>query len=186
MIGRSLCYRMAASAPLLASLISNDQSLKLGFVKRCFIDSWSVLIMNHAVHKGVPTQGLIFPDPSILDNYSGPASSLWGLRSLVLFNTLDTKKAFFESEIEPYEVEKSNFSLELGKVGIRLEGQNDQVVVRRTLLCEKNEYMNIGRLGLLARKVKNTLLFRINRSNLPRDNLTSSSCSKTKPFGLSD
>lgn len=85
--GRSICYRFASSAPLLANAIveggiQKETALNVNF------HLWRYFVTKDGVSKGRPNQGLFHDDESLLDNYSGPASSFWGTRSLVMLASL--------------------------------------------------------------------------------------------------
>lgn len=125
LFGRSLCYRFAVSAPLLASVLRKDGVLNLGMVIRSFADSWDNLIHGGAIRNGVPSQGVITAAPDLLDNYSGPASSLWGLRSLVLANLLKVRDVALEHESmnSQYEIELGDFEYDLPGSELRLVGK---------------------------------------------------------------
>jgi hypothetical protein len=85
LFGRSLCYRFAASAPLLAAALESPQVLAPGVAKSAYLANWCFFISQGGLALGRPTQGVFGDDLRWLDGYSGPASSLWGTRSLVLF-----------------------------------------------------------------------------------------------------
>jgi len=85
LFGRSLCYRFAASAPLLACALEAPEALAPGIAKRAYLLNWQYFIAEGGLAAGRPTQGVFRDDLRWLDAYSGPASSLWGTRSLVSF-----------------------------------------------------------------------------------------------------
>jgi hypothetical protein len=58
----------------------------------------------------------------MLDNYSGPASALWSLRSLVAAFALPADAAFWRAEGEPLPVELGDFRLALPVPGWTLLG----------------------------------------------------------------
>jgi hypothetical protein len=82
--GRSVCYRMAAPAPLVAGQLAPLHIVPPDEARRALDDVWRYFIARNAVSEGMVTQGYCGPDPRVLDNYSGPASCLWSLRSLVM------------------------------------------------------------------------------------------------------
>src|ERR1019366_7266751 len=83
-IGRSVCYRMAAPVALVFGQEYDSDIVTPGEARRALDVTWSFFIQHGGVRSGTITQGLCGPDPRILDNYSGPASCLWGLRSLIV------------------------------------------------------------------------------------------------------
>ncbi|MEJ6002458.1 DUF2264 domain-containing protein [Paucibacter soli] len=85
LFGRSLCYRFAASTPLLACALEAPEVVAPGVAKRAYLLNWRYFIAEGGLAAGRPTQGVFADDLRWLDAYSGPASSLWGTRSLVSF-----------------------------------------------------------------------------------------------------
>jgi len=85
LFGRSLCYRFAASAPLLACALEAPEVVAPGVANRAYLCTWQHFIAQGGLAAGRPTQGVFKDDLRWLDAYSGPASSLWGTRSLVSF-----------------------------------------------------------------------------------------------------
>ena len=85
LFGRSLCYRFAASAPLLACALRDPAIVPPGVALKAYLANWQFFASQGALRAGRPTQGVFGEDMRWLDPYSGPASSLWGTRSLVLF-----------------------------------------------------------------------------------------------------
>lgn len=85
LFGRSLCYRMAMPVPVLAASVYDSQQFLPGESLQMLFSCWAYFIENDGLKLGRPTQGIFADDERWLDPYSGPASSLWGVRSLVLF-----------------------------------------------------------------------------------------------------
>ena len=83
-MGRSVCYRMAAVAPLIFGQQTDPAEIAPAEARRGLDATWSYFIQRGALEEGNVTQGYCAADPRILDNYSGPASCLWALRSLVV------------------------------------------------------------------------------------------------------
>jgi hypothetical protein len=82
--GRSVCYRMALPAPLIAAQMARPVIIPADEARRALDVTWRYFIGRGAVRAGTVTQGYCGPDAEWLDNYSGPASCLWSLRSLVV------------------------------------------------------------------------------------------------------
>lgn len=120
--GRSICYRTAASAPLLISARQGDGVITPGEARRAFDRSWRYFVNRGALAGGTLTQGYCAADARILDRYSGPASCLWGTRSLVIA-LLDRAGAPFWSDPErPLAVELGDFDLSVRAAGLRITG----------------------------------------------------------------
>nr|WP_067297805.1 DUF2264 domain-containing protein [Marinobacterium profundum] len=85
LFGRSLCYRMAAPSPLLIASEWHPQRYPAAMAQTALDSCWRFFIENGGVRLGRPTQGVFDDDPVWLDPYSGPASSFWATRSLVIY-----------------------------------------------------------------------------------------------------
>lgn len=96
--GRSVCYRMAAPAPLVAGQLVHPHIVPADEARRALDDVWRYFIARNALREGTVTQGYCGPDPRVLDNYSGPASCLWSLRSLVMAFSQGPGTAFWTAE----------------------------------------------------------------------------------------
>ncbi len=83
LFGRSLCYRHASSAPLLRCAAVRPDAVAAGVGASAFLAVWRFFGREGGLRAGRPTQGVFGDDLRWLDVYSGPASSLWGVRSLV-------------------------------------------------------------------------------------------------------
>ncbi len=81
--GRSICYRTAAVAPLIFGADDKSGDISPAIARRALDVTWTYFIRHGALRNGNITQGYCGPDARVLDNYSGPASCLWGLRSLI-------------------------------------------------------------------------------------------------------
>ncbi|MEH6648957.1 MAG: DUF2264 domain-containing protein [Motiliproteus sp.] len=85
LFGRSLCYRMAAPAPLLMASELNPEQYPSGMALAALDSCWRFFISQGGVQLGRPSQGIFEDDLRWLDPYSGPASAFWATRSLVVF-----------------------------------------------------------------------------------------------------
>ncbi|ANA21349.1 DUF2264 domain-containing protein [Salmonella enterica subsp. diarizonae] len=112
--GRSACYRLAVSAPLLAVASHSKDALHIGEAKRALETTLRYFIGNGAMRFGVPTQGLFADDERLVDNYSGPASSFWSLRALniALYCASDINLWSCESRQLPVELQDFSFTIE--------------------------------------------------------------------------
>jgi hypothetical protein len=88
LFGRSLCYRFAASVPLLACAARAPEVVEPGVALGAYLANWRFFAGEGGLRAGRPTQGVFGEDVRWLDPYSGPASSLWGTRSLVMYLAL--------------------------------------------------------------------------------------------------
>ncbi len=85
LFGRSLCYRMAAPAPLLMASELSPGQYPSGVALTALDSCWRYFISQGGVQLGRPSQGIFEDDLRWLDPYSGPASAFWATRSLVVF-----------------------------------------------------------------------------------------------------
>ena len=83
---------------------------------------WRSFAKRGAIRHGVPTQGYWDADPRVLDPYSGPASSLWSLRSLVAAFQYPDASPFWRSSGAPLPVERSDYTVALEAPNWRVHG----------------------------------------------------------------
>ena len=122
-MGRSACYRMAAPVPLIFAQDRNPPLLAPGEARRALDATWRYFIRRGAVAHGNVTQGYHGDDARLLENYSGPASCLWSLRSLVAAFALPDTHDFWRAPPAPLPVETGDFTLEVAVPGWRIEGE---------------------------------------------------------------
>lgn len=129
--GRSACYRLAASAPLLAAIDMPQPGISAGEAKRAFRTSLEYFIGHGALQYGAPTQGVFADDTRLVDNYSGPASSFWSLRALNIALFSGARSGLWQAEEAPLEIEKGDFSFELPAIEASVIGtfKTKEVVV---------------------------------------------------------
>lgn len=113
-LGRSVCYRGAVAAPLVLGAAGGSAMVTPGEARRAMDLTWQAFIQKGVLDRGGVSQGYCGADPRVLDNYSGPASCLWSLRSLVAAYTLPTDAAFWQSPPEPLPIDRGDFRLVLG------------------------------------------------------------------------
>lgn len=130
MLGRSACYRMAAPAPLVFAQATHPDLVSPGEARRALDTVWQHFIRRGAVARGNVTQGYHGPDPRLLEDYSGPASCLWSLRSLVAAFALPDEDAFWQSRPTPLPVERSDYRLHLHVPGWTLVGRQANHSIR--------------------------------------------------------
>lgn len=129
LFGRSHCYRTAATSPLIASILLNNNAAEAGTVKRIFDQLWKFIIANGGVENGVPTQGYLKQDLRFLDEYSGPASSLWGLRSLILLLRIKDNKELVQIPDSPLAIEIGDYKEEIKSIGLEIRGSKNKGTV---------------------------------------------------------
>ncbi|MBL4829925.1 MAG: DUF2264 domain-containing protein [Aliivibrio sp.] len=120
--GRSACYRLAASAPLLAAADYGGDSVSIGEAKRAFRVSMEYFIVNGALKNGAPTQGLFDDDARLIDNYSGPASCLWSLRALNIALYCGDSIDLWQATEELLQIEKSDFEFDITAINAKIIG----------------------------------------------------------------
>ncbi|AJR08458.1 DUF2264 domain-containing protein [Photobacterium gaetbulicola] len=177
LFGRSACYRLAASAPLLAAVDLNRRhsyrgGLHLGEAKRAFRTSLEYFISHGALQYGAPTQGLFGDDARLVDNYSGPASSFWSLRALNIALYCGDRLNLWQAEEHPLEIERGDFSFEIPAIEAKVIGTfktKEVVVIFQSEYCEQQDPLS-RRLERqkLARKIQEILTGRAER---PKNNL---------------
>jgi hypothetical protein len=111
--GRSVCYRIAAPAPLILAAARDRDAASEGQARRALDVVWSYFIRNGAIRNGRVTQGYFGDDPRVLDPYSGPASPLWSLRSLVAAFQHPRGGTFWTSPGLPLPVEEDSYEIRL-------------------------------------------------------------------------
>jgi hypothetical protein len=129
-MGRSVCYRMAAPTPVIGAHVFDPDVVTPGEARRALDLTWSHFVRRGAVARGMVTQGYYGTDVRLLDSYSGPASCLWSLRSLVVAFHLDDESEFWRTGGSPLPVEIGDFCIELPVLGRRLIGTSANGDVR--------------------------------------------------------
>ncbi len=122
-LGRSECYRMAAVAPLVFGAGETDADINPGVGRRALDVTWAYFIRNGALRDGNITQGYCGPDPRILDNYSGAASCLWGLRSLIVAFYKVPDSPFWRAPAGRLPIETKDFAFTIAATGWRVIGK---------------------------------------------------------------
>jgi hypothetical protein len=120
-LGRSVCYRMAAPAPLILNQFDR-QHVNAAEARRALDTNWRYFIQHGGVKDGNITQGYCGSDPNILDRYSGPASCLWGLRSLIAALYLPRKSEFWQAAGGKLAVEQADVAVKIKSIGWRVRG----------------------------------------------------------------
>jgi hypothetical protein len=129
MLGRSIGYRMAVPAPLIIGHITDPDVMAAGLARRSLDAVWSYFIRHGAVRGGNVTQGYHGPDPRILDMYSGPASCLWSLRSLVVAFCLPESSSFWQGHAGLLPVEERDYEIKINATGWIIRGRRNGSVI---------------------------------------------------------
>ena len=130
-LGRSICYRMAASAPIIAGHIQDPAMVDPGLARRALDTLWTFFISKGAVVQGKITQGYFKEDLRFLDNYSGPASCLWALRSLVLAFFCPKESPLWAAPASPLPIEISDYCVSIPSLGWTIKGikESQEVII---------------------------------------------------------
>jgi hypothetical protein len=129
-MGRSICYRMATPAPLVAATMRNVGGISPGLARRALNCVWAYFIARGALRRGGITQGYWGEDWRLLDNYSGPGSSLWSTRSLTVAFYHPPQTKFWTAPEDPLPIEKYDYSLPIPAIGWEIRGRKVSAEVR--------------------------------------------------------
>jgi hypothetical protein len=135
--GRSVCYRMAVAAPLVFASTLHPEAVKPAQARRALDLTWDFFLEHGAMREGRVTQGYCGDDAAILDNYSGPASCLWSIRSLIAALDLGPEATFWTQPAEPLPVERGDFTRSIAKGTWQVRGDRrtgDVTIVNPTPL----------------------------------------------------
>lgn len=122
-MGRSIPYRIAMPAPLVAGHAAHPGILGAGEARRALDVVWCHFIRRGALRHGTVTQGYFGPDARLVDRYSGPASSLWSLRSLVMAFHAPPGQGIWGAAPEPLPVERRDFAVTVAGGRWRIRGE---------------------------------------------------------------
>lgn len=131
-MGRSVCYRMAIAAPLILDQAFAKPSVHASVAHRALDTTWRYFIQHGGVTAGGITQGYCGSDARLLDNYSGPASCLWGLRSLISALYLSSSDRLWTAPEEPLPVEQADYTVTFPGPGWTVVGRKPDVIVIHT------------------------------------------------------
>lgn len=133
-LGRSVQYRLAVPAPLVAGVENHADVVSAGEARRALDCVWRYFVGHGALRRGIITAGYHATDPRLVDPYAGPASSLWSLRSLVMAFYYPDHHPFWTSPAEPLPVEREDFDLTVEPIGWRVSGTRATGVVMIEIL----------------------------------------------------
>jgi hypothetical protein len=136
-LGRSVCYRMAAPTALLLGHASDPNSVTAGEARRALDVTWRYFVSMGGVRDGRVTQGYCDDDVDTLDEYLSPGSCLWSLRSLVAALTFPKQSEFWSSPGDPLPVERESFRFAIEATGWRVVGDRDTGTVSVEILANE-------------------------------------------------
>ncbi|WP_156917618.1 DUF2264 domain-containing protein [Salinarimonas rosea] len=125
-MGRSIPYRIAAAAPLVFGQSTDPDLVGPGEARRALATTWRYFAARGALRHGVPTQGYFARDLRLLERYSGPASPLWSLRSLIAAYALPETDAFWTEPEAPLPAERGAFDIMAAAGRWRIRGEPDE------------------------------------------------------------
>jgi hypothetical protein len=122
-MGRSICYRTAVPAPMVALAHVDPQAAHTGLARRALDAVWLYFVRHGALRGGQLTQGYHGPDLRLVERYTGTGSCHWGLRSIVLAFLNPSGSAFWTAREEKLPVEVADYDLDLGRIGWKVSGR---------------------------------------------------------------
>lgn len=131
LMGRSICYRMGAIAPLVLVQAQDAPSVSAGRARRTMNLVWSYFVRHGALKDGRITQGYCADDERTVDPYSGPASCLWATRPLVVALYQAPQSAFWTAPEEKLPVEAGDYQVQFAVPGWTVRGENGSTIVLR-------------------------------------------------------
>lgn len=139
--GRSLPYRLAMPVPVMAAAYLVPEQVSPGLALACYQSCWQSFLACGSLRYGRPTQGVFGDNPIWLDPYSGPASSFWSARSLIMFYYLQGTLDWRDVLPQPLPAGQKAKSLRINAMGACLttsgrEGHSTLVFERNSLAIE--------------------------------------------------
>jgi hypothetical protein len=134
--GRSVCYRMATSVPLLVAQALNPDVISKGLAMRALDATWGYFVTHGAIANGIITQGFCGKDLALVNEYTAPGSCLWGTRGLVVALYLDPTMQLLDVKREKLPVEIADYVVTEKSLKWSVQGFKDRGEVVLTL--EKN------------------------------------------------
>jgi hypothetical protein len=157
--GRSCSYRFAASVPFLCKALTTCKSEDLRFAHKANENIWRFYASKNGLQSGNMTQGYFAQDVDLLENYSGRASSLWGLRSLSL-----SLLAFYDKPIDSSDVkmpvELGDFEVNFKSININVKGYSKTGEVVVSLNQNKDNKLSIFNKRSLSVRILEKILHR--------------------------
>jgi hypothetical protein len=160
--GRSCSYRLAAATPLVVTSAFSSNQLS-GKARRGMDLTWGYFIKHGSVAEERVTQGYYTDDENLLENYSGRASPLWSLRSLVIAFHLEDSHNFWTEPTENLLIEDSSYKKSFPSIGIHVDGNYDikklSPVVKNNITNESSGVQNLkfSRMSFFRRHAQSIL-----------------------------
>jgi hypothetical protein len=151
-MGRSIGIRMAAPAPLLGASINMPETVSPGLAQRALDCVWCYFIAKGAVGEGRVTQGYWGEDLRFVENYCGPATPLWALRSLIVAFYWPIDAPFWHVSPEPLPVEQEDYEIMIPSLRWKVAGRKESLdveIVKLDKLDAKPE--RVKEYGILRR-----------------------------------
>src|SRR6516164_3508207 len=130
MMGRSICYRTSVPSPVSINALRKKSVEHEREARRALDVTWNYFISNKILRDGTITMGYTDNDPRLVDNYSGPGSCHWGLRSLTLAYMNRPTASFWTNGSSPLPVEISDYHIDLDAIGWKVDGVKSSGEIR--------------------------------------------------------
>jgi hypothetical protein len=171
LFGRSLCYRFAVSGPLLSCALLSPQTVNAGIALGAYSATWQYFVQHGGLQHGRPTQGVFGDDLRWLDPYSGPASSFWGTRSMVLFYYVARRLDWRSIHPATLPAERSNMELFVPALAARIK--TDARLGRTVISFDRHRHRHqMAEIPLLRPSMKDKLRQQVfGRAVRPANNL---------------
>lgn len=153
-MGRSVCYRTAVPSPILIAARLSPETVHPGLALRSLDVVWSYFVGAGILRQGTMTMGYFGNDPRMVDNYTGPGSSHWGLRSLTLAFMSCGSDSFWTNKQELLPIERKNFELKLPKIGWQIKGDFLSGVLTLSILKNQTSSVTVESYGLKQRFIE--------------------------------
>ncbi|MEZ9927492.1 DUF2264 domain-containing protein [Vibrio breoganii] len=153
--GRSACYKYAVTVPLLLSSLNNKSQESKFDSLREFNQIWNHYSIFEENKNKLLSQGLFGDQEEWFDNYSGPGSSLWSLRSAIvlMYNNKEFDVNFNSNVLARSLSNNINFDYPIivDNCGMKIEAINNLIKVSFFNRDKCNETFNVEKLSLLRR-----------------------------------
>jgi hypothetical protein len=149
--------------------------------RRSLDSAWSYFITHDGVEDGNVSQGYCRADPRILDNYSGPASCLWSLRSLIPAYYLPVTAPLWNTGGGKLPIELDNYAVRISTTGWTIIGDTGTGDITLTTSGTIDAGARLDDYSLL-RRVATSVLWRPFRPDNTKAKYHLRSYSSTTPF----
>jgi hypothetical protein len=122
-MGRSVCYRAGIPASVIAASQLPASSVTQEQAAGALDAVWSYFVDHGVLRDGTMTMGYFDTDPRVVDDYSGPGSCHWGLRSLTVAYLYPAESPFWRNIPARLPVEEGDYRMNMPRLGWRVEGR---------------------------------------------------------------